>query len=158
VLPGAFIEQSAMADIVDRKTRSRMMAGIRGKDTKPELVLRRALHARGFRYRLHAANLPGRPDLVLPRYRTVIFVHGCFWHRHEGCRYATTPASNVAFWERKFRQNVERDREVRKRLKEAGWRVAIVWECGLKGDGVEETVEMVAEWLKAAVGREVEFP
>lgn len=158
MLPGAFIEQSAMADIVDRKTRSRMMAGIRGKDTKPELVLRRALHARGFRYRLHAANLPGRPDLVLPRYRTVIFVHGCFWHRHEGCRYATTPASNVAFWERKFRQNVERDREVRKRLKEAGWRVAIVWECGLKGDGVEETVEMVAEWLKAAVGREVEFP
>ena len=147
-----------MADIVDRKTRSRMMSGIRGKDTKPELVLRRALHARGFRYRLHAGKLPGRPDLVLPKYRAVIFVHGCFWHRHAGCRYTTTPSTNTAFWERKFRQNVERDREVRKKLKEAGWRVAIVWECGLKGDGVEETVETVAEWLKAPEIREIEFP
>src|SRR5690625_3921904 len=93
-IPGSGNEaRGQMADIVDKATRSRMMAGIRGKDTKPELALRRALHARGFRYRLHAANVVGRPDLVLPRYGAAIFVHGCYWHRHKGCRYATTPAT-----------------------------------------------------------------
>ena len=99
-----------MADIVDRQTRSRMMSGIRGKNTKPEMILRRALHARGFRYRLHGKGVPGRPDLILAKHRAVIFVHGCFWHRHEGCRYATTPATRPEYWAEKFAANVRRDR------------------------------------------------
>ena len=98
-----------MADIVDPETRSRMMSGIKGKNTRPELALRRALHARGFRYRLHDKRLPGKPDLILPRFRAAIFVHGCFWHRHEGCKYATTPATRPEFWQAKFRENAERD-------------------------------------------------
>lgn len=99
-----------MTDIVDRQTRSRMMAGIKGKNTKPELALRRALHARGFRYRLHSKNVRGRPDLVLSKHRAVIFVHGCFWHRHLGWRYATTPATRVAFWQAVRRKRCARQR------------------------------------------------
>ncbi|GAB3309970.1 very short patch repair endonuclease [Luteimonas notoginsengisoli] len=117
-------------DVVDRATRSRMMSGIRGKDTKPELAVRSFLHRAGLRFRLHA-KLPGKPDLVLPRYETVVFVHGCFWHRHEGCRYATTPASNVEFWQEKFAGNVQRDARVKRQLEEAGWRVETVWACQL---------------------------
>jgi len=117
-------------DVVDRATRSRMMSGIRGKDTKPELAVRSFLHRAGMRFRLHA-KLPGKPDLVLPRYRTVVFVHGCFWHRHEGCRYATTPASNAGFWQEKFTGNVRRDERVKRQLEEEGWRVETVWACQL---------------------------
>lgn len=117
-------------DVVDRATRSRMMSGIRGKDTKPELVVRSFLHRAGLRFRLQA-RLPGKPDLVLPRYGTAVFVHGCFWHRHEGCRYATTPASNAEFWQEKFAGNVERDARVKRQLEEAGWRVETVWACQL---------------------------
>ena len=116
-----------MTDIVDKQTRSRMMAGIKGKDTKPELVLRRALHARGFRYRLHSKNVPGRPDLVFPKHHAIVFVHGCFWHRHEGCRYTTTPSTRPEFWQAKFDANVNRDGAVQGQLLEAGWRVATVW-------------------------------
>lgn len=119
-----------MTDVVDRVTRSRMMAGIKGKDTKPELIVRRYLHRAGLRYRLHA-KLPGKPDLVFPKYRVVVFVHGCFWHRHEGCQYATTPANNAAFWQSKFQGNVRRDRRVQAELSELGWRVLIVWSCEL---------------------------
>jgi len=119
-----------MTDVVDRATRSRMMSGIRGKDTKPELIVRKYLHGVGLRYRLHG-DLPGKPDLVFPRYHTVVFVHGCFWHRHEGCRHATTPASNTAFWQKKFEANVRRDRYVQKELTELGWRVLVVWACEL---------------------------
>ena len=97
-----------MTDIVDRQTRSRMMAGIKGKNTKPELALRRALHARGFRYRLHSKNVHGRPDLVLPKHCAVVLVHGCFWHRHPGCRYATNPKTRAEFWEVKFAANVSK--------------------------------------------------
>lgn len=117
-------------DVVDQATRSRMMSGIRGKDTKPELIVRSALHRAGLRFRLHA-KLPGRPDLVLPKYRTVVFVHGCFWHRHEGCRYTTTPASNTEFWREKFVGNVKRDARVKQQLEEQGWRVEVVWSCQL---------------------------
>src|SRR5690606_7498273 len=117
-------------DVVDRATRSRMMSGIRGKDTKPELAVRSFLHRAGLRFRLHA-RLPGKPDLALPRYRTVVFVHGCFWHRHEGCRYATTPASNAGFWQEKFAANVQRGARVKRQLEEAGWRVETVWACQL---------------------------
>lgn len=101
-----------MVDIVDAETRSRMMAGIKGKNTKPELAVRLALHARGFRYRLHSKKVHGRPDLVLPKHRAVIFVHGCFWHRHEGCRYATNPSTRTAFWQAKFEANVAQDSAV----------------------------------------------
>ncbi len=137
-----------MTDIVDKQTRSRMMAGIRGKDTKPELALRRALHARGFRYRLHALHVPGRPDIVLPKHRAVIFVHGCFWHRHAGCRYTTTPSTRPEFWQAKFNANVARDSSVRTALLESGWRVVTVWECALrKPEQVEQTTESLAVWL-----------
>lgn len=139
-----------MTDIVDQQTRSRMMAAIRGKDTKPELALRRALHARGFRFRLHSTAVHGRPDLVLPKYRAVVFVHGCFWHRHEGCRYTTTPSSRQEFWQGKFDANVARDRAVREQLLKDGWRVATVWECALrKPDQIVASIDSLSAWLRS---------
>ena len=139
-----------MADIVDQETRSRMMAGVGRKDTKPEMILRKTLHARGLRYRLHARDLPGCPDLLFPKYRAVVFVHGCFWHRHEGCRYTTTPATRPEFWKRKFAANVERDADVLSQLASNGWRVAIVWECALrKPDLVPSATQAVKEWLNS---------
>ena len=137
-----------MTDIVDQKTRSRMMSGIRGKNTKPEMALRRALHARGFRFRLHSSKVHGRPDLVLPKRGAVVFVHGCFWHRHEGCRYTTTPVTQPEFWQAKFDANVARDSAVRANLLEDGWRVATVWECTLrKPDKVAASAELLSTWL-----------
>lgn len=137
-----------MTDIVDQQTRSRMMSGIRGKDTKPELALRRSLHARGFRFRLHSGKVHGRPDLVLPKHRAVVFVHGCFWHRHEGCRYTTIPETRPEFWLAKFDANVARDRTVRTTLLGGGWRVATVWECALrKPDQVAASAELLSTWL-----------
>lgn len=124
-----------MADIVDSKTRSRMMAGIRGKNTKPEVKVRQALHAAGYRYRLHRADLPGKPDIVLPSRRAVVFVHGCFWHRHKGCPAATTPTTRPEFWQAKLSGNVERDERNIGLLREQGWAVHIVWECQTKGAG-----------------------
>lgn len=118
-----------MTDTVTVERRSEIMRRIRGRDTQPELKVRRGLHRMGFRYRLHRKDLPGKPDIVLTRHRAVVFVHGCFWHRHDGCRMATTPASNVEFWKRKFAANVERDQRNRQALVAAGWRVLIVWEC-----------------------------
>lgn len=135
-----------MVDIVDTATRSKMMAGIGSKDTTPELRLRRELHARGFRYRLHDRKLPGRPDLVLSRYRAAVFVHGCFWHRHEGCRYATMPATRSEFWADKFQANVTRDARVEQMLLDAGWRVALVWECSLKRS-TALVVSELSDWL-----------
>ena len=137
-----------MADVVDAKTRSRMMSGIGPKDTKPEMVLRRALHAMGFRFRLHDKRLPGKPDLVFPGRRAVVFVHGCFWHRHDNCRYATTPATRPKFWEAKFDDNVARDARVREALQAAGWRVGVVWECGLRKGAAEDAAEACAAWLR----------
>lgn len=136
-----------MADIVNRATRSRIMAAIRGKDTKPELALRKALHARGHRYRLYGKGLPGKPDLVFPKYHAVCFVHGCFWHRHPGCKYATMPKTRAAFWASKFTATVARDQRNHTRLLEAGWRIAVVWECSLRGNGLAETVSQVTDWL-----------
>lgn len=112
--------------------RSRNMALIRGKDTKPELKVRSLLHLLGYRFRLHRRDLPGSPDIVLPRHRTVVFVHGCFWHRHQGCRYTTTPNARKDFWTRKFQQNVERDRWQQQQLREMGWSVIVIWECELR--------------------------
>lgn len=143
-----------MTDIVDQQTRSRMMSGIRGKNTKPELALRRALHARGFRFRLHSGKVHGRPDLVLPKHRAVVFVHGCFWHRHEGCRYATVPATRPEFWRAKFDANVARDNAIRTRLLEDGWRVATVWECALrKPERLNNVVRVFEEWLLGTEGQ-----
>ena len=146
-----------MTDIVDKQTRSRMMAGIKGKDTKPEKVLRRALHARGFRFRLHSKQVYGRPDLVFPKYGAVVFVHGCFWHRHEGCRFATTPSTRTDFWKSKFEANVARDKLVQSELLQIGWRVATVWECALKKpDQIQASVERLTRWL-ASMEKEIEI-
>jgi DNA mismatch endonuclease (patch repair protein) len=143
-----------VTDIVDQQTRSRMMSGIRGKNTKPELALRRALHARGFRFRLHSGKVHGRPDLFLPKHRAAVFVHGCFWHRHEGCRYATVPATRPEFWRTKFDANVARDNAVRTRLLEDGWRVATVWECALrKPERLNNVVRIFEEWLLGTEGQ-----
>lgn len=121
-----------MVDIVDVETRSRMMSGIRGKNTKPELIVRKYLHACGYRFRLHRKDLPGKPDLVLPKYNLAIFVHGCFWHRHSGCFYATSPSTRSEFWEKKLGGNVLRDELHVMQLRAIGWRVLIIWECGLR--------------------------
>jgi DNA mismatch endonuclease, patch repair protein len=118
-----------MIDIVDKQTRSRMMSNIRGKNTSPEIKVRRFLHARGLRYRLHVKTLPGKPDLVFPKYHSVVFVHGCFWHRHRGCKYAYTPKSNQEFWNKKFEENILRDKKAIRTLKMDGWRVFVIWEC-----------------------------
>ena len=108
------------------------MSRIRNKGTKPEVTLRKALFARGFRYRVNVGTLPGKPDIVLPRYKTVIFVHGCFWHGHPGCKYAYTPKSNTEFWVNKISGNRERDAVVKRKLEESGWKVIVVWECEIK--------------------------
>jgi DNA mismatch endonuclease (patch repair protein) len=123
-----------MPDIVDRATRSRMMSNVRVTDTEPELVVRRFLHRRGFRYRLNAPDLPGRPDVVLPKHRAVIFVNGCFWHAHEGCALFQAPKTRQDFWNNKLMSNRERDTRNRNNLLSQGWRVATVWECATRDD------------------------
>lgn len=136
-----------MTDIVDSQTRSRMMRGITGKNTRPEMALRSALHRRGLRFGLHRKDLPGKPDIVMPRFNAVIFVHGCFWHRHEHCRLATTPQTRPQFWRDKFAANVARDRSNLARLDEAGWRTAIVWECVLREQDPSAYVDTLTDWL-----------
>lgn len=134
-------------DTVDGATRSRMMAGVRGRNTRPELALRRAVHARGLRFRLHERTLAGTPDLVFRRFGAVCFVHGCFWHRHVGCPHTTTPITRRSFWQAKFDANVERDRRNRRDLLRGGWRVAVVWECTLRKQPVE-VAELLERWLR----------
>src|SRR5215213_9927731 len=125
-----------MADIVTPAERSRMMSGIRSKNTKPEILVRSFLHRHGLRFRLHRRDLPGRPDLILPKYNSVIFVHGCFWHQHPGCRFAYTPKSNAERWQAKFAENRARDERALHALLDAGWRVFIVWECETRDTAV----------------------
>lgn len=121
-----------------------MMAGIRGKNTKPEMRVRSFLHRRGLRFRLHPKDLPGRPDLAFPKYRTAVFVHGCFWHRHPGCRYSYTPKSNLPFWLGKFEENVKRDARQKRELRREGWRVLTVWECQVSnGRALERLGRMI---------------
>lgn len=136
-----------MVDTISPERRSWNMSRIRGKDTGPELRLRSLLHAAGYRFRLHDRRLPGRPDIVLPRFKTVIFVHGCFWHRHPGCRNATTPSSRPEFWAGKFEGTVARDSRKAAELASAGWRVITVWECEL-AQNPEEVLEEVIGKLK----------
>lgn len=138
-----------MADVVDRATRSRMMAGIRGHDTRIELSVRKALHARGYRYRVNERNLPGRPDIVLPRWNAVILVHGCFWHSHD-CGLCRIPSTRPEFWRDKLAGNAERDERNTQALLKKGWRVATVWECSLRGRGqeaVSDVADRLGEWL-----------
>ena len=112
--------------------RSRNMSAIKSKNTKPEIKVRKVLHSMGYRFRLHSKDLPGSPDIVLPKYKTVIFVHGCFWHRHENCKYASTPKTRKEFWEAKFRENINRDKKHQENLSSMGWKIIIVWECEIK--------------------------
>lgn len=137
-----------MTDVFDKEQRSRVMSRIGGKNTKPELSLRRGLHALGFRYRLHAKHLSGKPDMVFPRYKAICFVNGCFWHQHPGCHLATTPSTHHDFWQEKFAANTQRDQRNQHLLIEAGWRVAVVWECQLKKKDLADTVMQVAAWLE----------
>jgi len=151
-----------LADVVDAATRSRMMSGIRGKNTKPELTIRKALHARGFRYRLHC-KLPGKPDLCLPKYKAVVFVHGCFWHGHD-CHLFKWPSTRPEFWREKIGRNRAVDAAVEAKLLADGWRVATVWECALKGRerlAIDDLTDGLSAWLlsvdrkKEIKGREV---
>jgi DNA mismatch endonuclease, patch repair protein len=132
-----------MPDIVDQKTRSRMMSGIRGKNTNPELVVRKHLHAAGLRFRLHDRSLPGAPDLVFPKHKAAVQVRGCFWHQHKGCKYAYMPKSNVEFWSEKLNGNVARDARNDDLLRQLGWRVFVVWECNLS--------ESLLDWLAVRI-------
>ena len=113
-------------------SRSKNMSAIKSKNTKPEVEVRKLLHSMGFRFRLHKKDLPGSPDIVLPKYKTVIFVHGCFWHRHENCKYASTPKTRKEFWESKFKANVKRDLEIQEKIKNIGWQSVVIWECQVK--------------------------
>ena len=140
-----------MADIVDPATRSRMMARIRGKNTKPELLIRKALHARGFRYRIHCKDLPGNPDMCFPKHRAVIFVHGCFWHGHD-CHLFKWPKTRPEFWSAKIARNREVDGLAEQKLLSEGWRVATIWECALKGRerlDLDNISQCCADWLRS---------
>ena len=121
-----------MTDIFDPEKRSEIMSRIRGRDTKPELIVRRIAHGLGFRFRLHRKDLPGRPDIVFPRHQAVIVVHGCFWHRHPGCKRASSPKTRVRYWQNKFEDNVVRDKRNETALRDLGWKVMVIWECETK--------------------------
>lgn len=138
-----------MTDVVDKATRSRMMSGIRGKDTKPELLIRSALHRRGFRYRLHVNELPGRPDIVLPKYKALVYVHGCFWHGHS-CPYFRLPETRKEFWKTKISGNAKRDRQNIFTAHKQGWRILVIWECATRKNlqlPFESLVDLVSQWL-----------
>lgn len=121
-----------MTDVFTIIKRSEVMSRIKSRDTQPERAVRSLLHRLGYRFRLHRADLPGKPDIVLPRYKTVIFVNGCFWHRHEGCRFAYTPKTRIDFWQKKFSENVFRDQRAQESLMASGWKVIVIWECELR--------------------------
>lgn len=141
-----------MADVHTPEIRSYNMSRIRAVNTKPEAIVRKYLFSHGFRYRKNVKGLPGKPDIVLPKYHTVIFVNGCFWHKHEGCRYFVWPKSNEAFWREKIGRTVLRDQEVTQRLIRMGWHVMTIWECQLKPETRESTLADIAQMLR--VGRE----
>lgn len=140
-----------MTDVVDAPTRSRMMSGIRGRNTKPEIIVRKALFKEGFRFRLHRKDLPGAPDVVLPGRKVAVFVHGCFWHQHAGCPYAKMPSTRVEFWWAKLDGNVQRDRHAQSALTAVGWRVLVVWECAIRDRRVlPELPVLLQAWIEGA--------
>ena len=140
-----------MADVHTPKQRSYNMSRIRNKDTKPEELVRKYLFSQGFRYRKNDARLPGKPDIVLPKYKTVIFVNGCFWHAHEGCKYFVWPKNNADFWKKKIESNVARDAKNYQQLENLGWKVLTIWECELKTHCREETLVNITRTLQAEV-------
>jgi DNA mismatch endonuclease (patch repair protein) len=129
-----------MADVHNKATRSYNMSQIKGKNTKPEMLVRKFLHAQGFRYKLHDKALPGKPDLVLPKYKTVIFIHGCFWHGHEGCNYYVVPKTRTDWWLKKINGNIANDQKAMIALEKEGWKIITIWECDLKADKISETL------------------
>lgn len=136
-----------MADVHDPETRSYNMSRIRGKDTKPEMVVRKFLHSKGFRYKLHDKSLPGKPDIVLPKYRTVIFVHGCFWHGHEGCKYFVIPKTRTEWWLEKIGRTNAQDIDHQKELEKLGWKVYVIWECELKRNIKKNALMNICDYL-----------
>lgn len=130
-----------MADVHSKEVRSYNMSRIRGKDTKPEVLVRKYLFSRGLRFRKNDKRYPGHPDIVLPKYRTIVFIHGCFWHFHDGCKYAVMPSSNTDFWEKKLYGNRYRDQHNQEKLSDMGWNVIVIWECQLKKDKREQTLD-----------------
>ena len=136
-----------MADVHNKKTRSYNMSQIKATNTKPELLVRKFLHAQGFRYKLHDKTLPGKPDIVLPKYKTIIFIHGCFWHGHENCKYYVVPKTRTDWWLNKINCNKTNDAKAIKALKKEGWKVIIVWECKLKPDTIEKTLSGILQKL-----------
>lgn len=147
-----------MVDVVTPEVRSKMMSGIRGRDTKPEMIVRRYLHRAGLRFRLHDRSLPSVPDLVFSQFRVVVFVHGCYWHRHKACKYATTPVSNREFWLKKICGNVERDKRNIERLTACGWRVIIIWECGLRGNEATAKLKWLPDSIRLGNKPVIEWP
>lgn len=129
-----------MSDVLTKEQRHRCMSNVRSKNTKPEIMVRKFLFANGYRYRVNRKDLPGKPDIVLPKYKTVVFINGCFWHGHQNCKYATIPESNHEFWLAKITGNVERDKQTRERLSQMGWRVIDIWQCQLKPREKETTL------------------
>jgi DNA mismatch endonuclease, patch repair protein len=136
-----------MADVHDEATRSYNMSQIKGKNTKPEMLVRKFLHVNGFRYRLHVKNLPGKPDIVLSKYKTVIFIHGCFWHGHKHCKYYVIPKTKTEWWLNKINGNIANDKKASMALKEAGWKIITIWECELKPTVYETTLNSLIHSL-----------
>ena len=139
-----------MADTLTKEKRSWNMSRIRGKDTQVEVKVRKYLFSKGFRYRKNVTDLPGKPDIVLPKYKTVVFIHGCFWHRHPGCKYSYTPKSNIEFWEKKFSANIKNDDIKRKQLEDDGWRVIVLWECDVERRFEQTMEKFVSELLETS--------
>ena len=136
-----------MADVHSQAIRSKNMAAIKGKNTKPEMLVRKFLHANGYRYKLHDKNLPGKPDIVLPKYKTVIFVHGCYWHGHKNCKYFVVPKTRTEWWLNKINGNIANDEKAVKALKKEGWKVITIWECNLKSSKVAKTLNALLKKL-----------
>lgn len=136
-----------MADVHSRETRSYNMSRIKGKNTKPELLVRKFLHANGYRYKLHDKSLPGKPDIVLPKYKTVIFVNGCFWHGHKNCKYFVIPKTRTDWWLNKINGNIANDVNALKALKKAGWKIITIWECGLKASAIDKSLTDILKKL-----------
>lgn len=147
-----------MSDVMTPEQRSRCMAAVKGKDTKPEMIVRKYLFSRGLRFRVQVRKLPGTPDIVLPKYNTAIFVNGCFWHRHEGCKYFRLPKSNVEFWKEKIGRNIERDRESMQALLDLGWKIIRVWECELRNKANrEDTLNKIYKSITSPNGSSYSF-
>lgn len=137
-----------MADVHNKKTRSYNMSMIKGKNTKPEIIVRKFLHANGYRFRLHYEKLPGKPDIVLPKYKIAIFINGCYWHGHENCKYFKPPKTNTEWWLNKINETIERDKRKYEEIKNNNWRIKIIWECELKKTKIQQTLENLLQFLE----------